>query len=402
MKLDAFLKLVQDRNGGDYEEASNLFTGGVLAIFSSCTQYVFVPVYDYGSDSDESVGLPDYSWITEGDGSTGQPYVLRSVEDILGFAELVTNGNAFEGKTVELVPGQIYDFSGVEDFDGIGYGIRMASGATALVEPYKPFSGTFNGNDATIKNMTMTMEDSSANIDTAMGFFNTVYHADIKDINFENCNLSSTTYHTGTAIGFVLNSNVSGITVRNSSVRAARAGGIFGCIFYKSIGDDPIGNQSFTASYNHAYNVDCYATAINAGAITAQLLCGYEGPTNSSYFTNNTAELDAGYGISAVGAAGGLVGYASFVNTGTIRFANNALTIESKDQINAYSETPSEATAGYLIGNWPHDNMTTSGRWTNNTATVGGVTYTVLPDSNSSEPAPGEGEIYNDFAHTTD
>ena len=380
----------------------------IILLATACTQYVYVPVYVPDSEADDSIGIPDYGWVAEGNGTEENPYVLRTVEDILGFAELVTSGNTFNGKTVELVSGQVYDFSSVEDFDGIGYAIRMGANATEFVTPYKPFSGTFDGKGATIRNLSMTMDDPDANINTATGFFNTICRATVKDINFEDCSVSSITNHTGTAIGFALNSNVSGITVRNSSVKAAQgAGGIIGCIFYRPITGDggPITGQSFSTTDNHAYNVNCYASAANAGAIAGQLATGYNvtGYPTPLIFTGNTASLDSDFTLSATSAAGGLIGYASFGH-GDNQFRSNSITIESESQIIARDNPTATGVRGYLIGTWPKENMNNADRWNQNTATVGDTTNTILADINASEeaPAPGADETYNDFAYTAE
>ena len=384
----------------------------VLFLLASCTQYVFLPVNDFGNNgSDDTTPAPAYDWITESDGTGTDPYVLKTVDDILGFAVLVTAGNTFNGKTVELVAGEVYDFGNVDDFDGIGYAIRMSSSATAIVEPYKPFSGTFDGKGATIKNLTMVMDDTDANTDTATGFFNTVYRGTVKDIVFENCEVTSVTKHSGTAIGYALNSNVTEIIVRNSSVTASQtAGGVIGCIFYRPIvaDGDPASGQTFTTSDNHVYNVTCYATGANAGAIAGQYFGGYtlSGSSNSGthVFSNNTAELNSGYTISATSASGGLIGYGSFGH-GKHQFHNNLIVIESAEQIVARENPTATGVRGYLIGSWPRENMTGSGKWQNNTAKVGESTYTILADAQNGTdpvPAPGAGEAYNDFAYAAE
>lgn len=144
--------------------------------------------------------LPDYSWYTSN--SSSDTYEISDVGDLLGFANIVNNTttdsnitqNSFAGKTVNLASD--IDLSGV-DWKPIGGLISY---------PSITFSGTFNGNNHTISNMTTS--DYTPN-DATAGFFGSITGT-VENLILDNITISSTHY-AGGIVGYSSNGGSSKI-----------------------------------------------------------------------------------------------------------------------------------------------------------------------------------------------
>ena len=188
----------------------------LVLLLASCYQYVYVP-FPVGDDTgnDEVVdNFPSYDWISAGNGTVDNPYVLGTVGDILGLAELINNGTGLENTYYELLPGAVYDFSGVSDFKGIGNGTSAKSNGTFT--DANPFTGVFDGNGATIRNLTLSY--SGGEEDVAVGFFGTAYNSTITGINFENIRVESDSKASAIAVGCAINTNITSVTVTDSFI----------------------------------------------------------------------------------------------------------------------------------------------------------------------------------------
>lgn len=139
---------------------------------------------------------------------------IATADELITFANSVNAYNRYAGKTVYLTAD--IDLAGT-DFNGIG-GMSTAS------FPGYAFNGTFDGQGHTIKNMTVA---NSIGNNSAVGFFGTLgNNAIVKNVNFENANVSGTHY-AGVVAGYCANARgvitavIENCDVINSTVTSA-------------------------------------------------------------------------------------------------------------------------------------------------------------------------------------
>ena len=153
---------------------------------------------DYEQDIEDAVG----NILQVNDAEPGKleeingEYVINSIEDLIAFSYEVTNGeNNYEEKIVKL--GCNLDFKSKKsyansdrtDYDTYGYNgnlreILTSSGFNGI----DGFSGTFDGNGYSIKNLKIKKEVTEYSF---FGLFNT-NKGTIKNLNVENCNIEVT------------------------------------------------------------------------------------------------------------------------------------------------------------------------------------------------------------------
>lgn len=180
----------------------------------------------FGNDYDENAQYPtttdtwdgtaDTSWYN----GTDTEFTIYTAEQLAGLAELVDDGNTFEGKTVKL--GTDVDLNSLL-FEPIG-----------SYRQDKSFMGTFDGQNHTIKNLsqnTWELDNGYYYSDLGLGLFGKVEDAEIKNLNMDGTNISGESGIVGivaaTAYGDCTFEN---ITVTNSQGADYQyyAGGIVG------------------------------------------------------------------------------------------------------------------------------------------------------------------------------
>lgn len=139
---------------------------------------------------------------------------INSIEDLVFFAYDVTNGNTYEGKTVEL--GISLDFKSNKSYvdasrtDYAKYGYNgLLKTALTTGEGFKgigtldnnsqssySFVGTFDGKGKVINNLYMKVNLIDNSKDLRMGFFGNNYGT-VKNLGVRNCNISGTLDTTG-------------------------------------------------------------------------------------------------------------------------------------------------------------------------------------------------------------
>lgn len=152
--------------------------------------------------------------VMEGDGSTENPYIINSIEDLVVFAYDVRNGKTYKDKTIKL--GRTLDFSNnnsyVEayrsDYGEYGYEGKlkeMLSNNRGFLsigksffselesETKKGFEGVFDGNNNKIKNMMMhvdknTAVESDKDVFASIAMFS-INKGEIKNLGIENIRL---------------------------------------------------------------------------------------------------------------------------------------------------------------------------------------------------------------------
>lgn len=221
----------------------------------------------------------------------GGVYQIDSAADLVGFAALVNAGNY--GANAALLTG--IDLGG-QTFIPIG---AYAYKNETAVEGGAYYSGTFNGNNHTIKNGSIA---SASNIYN-MGIFGFVNGGHINSLNAVNITVnSSATEHecsTGTIIGILYHGSASYLTAgEGCSVSGNyRVGGVIGSV-----------RDECTVSYCHNYADVDGGNNYTGGIVGAAHDMDYEGltftgaPATISYCDNHGE-------VSGTNEVGGIVGY---------------------------------------------------------------------------------------------
>ena len=138
---------------------------------------------------------------------------IRSIEDLVQLSTLVNKGTTFKDKTIELV--NSLDFN-----EKKSYASRKVDDSLIKDEGFtpiggsKPFQGTFNGNDNTIKGLYINRPETSN-----MGLFGYVDGVSISNLKFEDVNIIGKTT-IGTLIGKNQSAIVENICLKNINLES--------------------------------------------------------------------------------------------------------------------------------------------------------------------------------------
>ena len=230
---------------------------------------------------------------SKGDGSTGNPYIITKAEELAWFRDQVNNGKtkicAKIANDVEVI-----DMSKVchaadasKKIEGLSW-VPIGNDA-------KKYQGTFDGNGKTITNLYINAIKENMGI----GFFGYTLQSKIKNLTFENANVTNTYSHTGVLVGYAgYGSTLQNIKISNTCQMKGGTftGGIAGLLD------------------GNAYNCVNYATVQGTQYIGG--LCGYYSRTGNSM----TACANYGNVTASSLGVGGLVGN---FDSGTIQDCAN-------------------------------------------------------------------------------
>ena len=256
---------------------------------------------------------------SKGDGKVDNPYIITKAEELAWFRDQVNSGNnkicAKIADNVEVI--DLKDFCHASDASkNIEEKSWMPIGNRNIIK----YRGTFDGNGKTITNLYINASQTSQN---NMGLFGYTYQSTIKNLTFENANVTNTQSNTGILVG--------------------KAG--YGAPFKISNTCQIKGGNDFTggiAGYldGNAYNCVNYATV--QGTEDVGGLVGY--------FESGTIKDCANYGdITGTSNVGNLIGNAQSCNLNNVLGTGN---------VTATSDT---GCAGLLVGNIKDSSSTASG-----------------------------------------
>lgn len=336
----------------------------IVLVAVSCSPYryiVFIPTYD-NNDSVPSEPVWDgesasTDWYE--DNQTEDPFSVDSAEDLKGLADLVSAGTDFSGKIIVLADD--VDLGG-HKWAPIGTGKRG--------EAVNVFKGSFNGNGHTISNFligypTETMDDGQA-----IGFFGNVEGtsenpAKIENLNFEDAVIDSRSNTAGVAVGYAEYADISGITVKNSTVKAYQgAGAVVGRLYHSgSIVDcKNINTSVLTSAFGHEDWIDTEKATYpyNAGGIvgaaqekTPDVYINIKG--NTVQLTDPSVTIHAEYE-----PVGGIVGTYHAQNGSAGEFSGNTVEVVSENQIIADKFAGTASTQrGWFVGGYASGIKTT-------------------------------------------
>lgn len=311
----------------------------IVLVAVSCSPYryiVFIPAYD-NNDSVPSEPVWDgesasTDWYE--DNQAEDSFSVDSAEDLKGLAELVSVGTNFSGKTIELADD--VDFGG-HAWEPIGTGKRG--------EAVNVFNGSFNGNGHTISNFSIGYTTETMDDGQAIGFFGNVEGtsekpAKIENLNFEDAVIDSRSNTAGVAVGYAEYADISGITVKNSTVKAYQgAGAVVGRLYHSgSIVDcKNINTSVLTSAFGHEDWIDTGKATYpyNAGGIVGAAQERSSGERID--IKGNTVQLtDPSVTIhSEYEPVGGIVGTYHAKDGTAGEFSGNTVEVVSPGQITA-------------------------------------------------------------------
>ena len=222
---------------------------------------------------------------SEGDGKTGNPYIITKAEELAWFRDQVNSGNNFIcAKISEDV--EVIDMSTVCHAEDKSQNLEELSWEPIGKNDFGyQYWGTFDGNGKTITNLYINASQKN------VGLFGYTSEGTIKNLTFEYANVTNTGVFTGILVGYATGygnaSNLRNIKISNTcQIKGGKeTGGIAGDL-----------------SYANAYNCVNYATVQGNNRVGG--LFGYCSNKKSSITTC------ANYGnVTATSTdAGGLVG----------------------------------------------------------------------------------------------
>ena len=243
----------------------------IVLVAVSCSPYryiVFFPTYD-NNDSAPSEPVWDgksatTDWYDEN--KDAESFSVDSAEDLKGLAELVSTGTDFSGKTITLA----------DDVD-LGDHEWTPIGAGKREEAANVFKGSFNGGGHTISNFTIGYQTDTMDDGQAIGFFGNVEGtsenpAKIENLNFEDAVIDSRSNTAGVAVGYAEYAEISGITIKNSTVTAYQgAGAVVGRLYHSGsiVNCKNINTSVITSAFGHEEWIDTEKATYpyNAGGI---------------------------------------------------------------------------------------------------------------------------------------
>ena len=285
---------------------------------------------------------------SEGNGSEGSPYIITKAEELAWFRDAVNNGGyeicAKIADNVEVID--------LKDF------CHAADASQNLEElSWEPigngdwnYVGTFDGNGKTITNLYINATQAYK------GLFGLIYQSTIKNLTFENANVTNTENDIGILAGYAGNGNtLQNIKISNTcqikggndftgGIAGYLDGNAYNCVNYATVqGTEDVGGlfgfysrdgNSMTACANYGN--------VTASSYTAGGLVGY--------FESGTIKDCANYGdITGTSNVGNLIGNAQSCNLNNVLGTGN---------VTATSDTER---AGLLVGHINNSSSTASG-----------------------------------------
>lgn len=277
-------------------------------------------------------------------------YVINSIEDLVFFAECVTNGDTYEGKTVKL--GLSLDFNSSKsyidplrtDYGKYGYDGELKTLLTSG-EGFKPigtiydtnistnyFKGTFDGNFNTIYNLYQNIENSE--YVTIAGLFST-NGGTIKRLKVDNVNINGSTNNFHLLLGGIAGRNNSGnmeqcessgkINVQANGIKDIYIGGIVA----QTLSTGGIINQC-----SSSMKININSTNIN-GLIVFGI--GQSTETRNCYYTGEIVITGENSGLKNISGIGNSKSISNCYNAGNIKVYFN-------------NENPDLYVAGIMLG----------------------------------------------------
>ena len=315
---------------------------------------------------------------SEGNGSEGSPYIITKAEELAWFRDAVNDGNyeicAKIADNVEVI--DLKDFCHAAD---ASQNLKELSWEPIGNSDWS-YVGTFDGNGKTITNLYINATQAY------MGLFGRIYKSTIKNLTFENANVTNTENNIGILAGYAGNGNtLQNIKISNTcqikggndftgGIAGYLDGNAYNCVNYAMVqGTEDVGGlfgfysrdgNSMTACANYGN--------VTASSYTAGGLVGY--------FESGAIKDCANYGdITGTSNVGNLIGNAQSCNLNNVLGTGN---------VTATSDTER---AGLLVGHINNSSSTASGILAYNSSAK--LTFNKTEQTGNAVKAIGDGSL---------
>ena len=210
-----------------------------------------------------AMAMPKMAWAqfttrqpANGDGTAANPYQIITAEELAWFRDFVNAGNKTACARLEAD----IDMSTVchpADENGVA---ELSWEPISKENTY--WRGSFDGNNKTISKLYIkTSSPCSGLFGETLDALDYNVNSYIKDIIFENVNITSTNEFSGVLIGFARKTDISGITVNSGSINGTHyVGGIVGLSYYTNI-SNCVNRIPIVGSNNYIGGICGYAAA---------------------------------------------------------------------------------------------------------------------------------------------
>ena len=303
---------------------------------------------------------------SKGDGKVGNPYIITTAEELAWFRDQVNSGQySICAKIADNV--EVIDMSTVCHAADKSQNLEEKSWVPIGNRNIIKYRGTFDGNGKTITNLYINASQTSQN---NMGLFGYTYQSTIKNLTFENANVTNTQSNTGILVGKAgYGSTLQNIKISNTcqikggnytgGIAGELDGNAYNCVNYTTVqGIKSVGGlfgrysrkgNSITACANYG-NVtassdmvgglvgyyssgtiqDCANYGDVKGTYRVAGMAGFvsEGKVQNVFSygnvsaTDNTQEVGMAFGYSSKGVTEGMVAY----------YSGAKLTVNSQEQ----------------------------------------------------------------------
>ena len=289
---------------------------------------------------------------SEGDGKTGNPYIITKAEELAWFRDQVNSGNNFIcAKISEDV--EVIDMSTVCHAEDKSQNLEELSWEPIGKNDYGyQYRGTFDGNGKTITNLYINASQKN------VGLFGYTSKGTIKNLTFEYANVTNTGVFTGILVGYATGyantSNLQNIKISNTcQIKGGKeTGGIAGdfdgnaynCVNYATVQ----GNYRVGGLFGYCSNKESsITTCANYGNVTAT---STDAGGLVGYFASGTIQDCANYGdVKGTERVAGMAGY---VYEGKIQnvfsYGNVSATNRTQDIGMAFGNSDNGTTEGMV------------------------------------------------------
>lgn len=265
-------------------------------------------VYDAGNMGGGNKNTNNWSYPTSkpqelwaGSGSSYDPYIIKTAQDLANLAYMVNNSNSYE-----------YTYFKLDRSIDLNYGISVneyssnAKEWTSIGNTYNQFKGNFDGNSYTIDGLYKN------------SLFGYIYNGSIKNLTMGTGYIYSYSYNVGSIAVYIYNTTISNCINNGTIVSSSYgySGGLVGKMENSKISSSYnyvtvsstngaaggiVGYMSDSSSISNSYN---YATVSSSSYGYAGGIAGIMYNSSISY-SYNYSDISSTYGT-----AGGIVGYA--------------------------------------------------------------------------------------------
>ena len=270
---------------------------------------------------------------SKGDGEVDNPYIITKAEELAWFRDQVNSGQySICAKIADNV--EVIDMSTVCHAADKSQNLEEKSWVPIGNRNIIKYRGTFDGNGKTITNLYINASQTSQN---NMGLFGYTYQSTIKNLTFENANVTNTQSNTGILVGKAgYGSTLQNIKISKTcqikggnytgGIAGELDGNAYNCVNYATVqGIKYVGG--FLGMYSRKGN--SITACANYGNVTAssEMAGGLVG-----YFRGGTIQDCANYGD--VKGTNRVAGMAGFVSDGKVQnvFSYGNISVTNKTQ----------------------------------------------------------------------